>query len=297
MPPPPPPGIVFGLPHTLGRHTSPTPTPTPSEAPSLEVSSSLSTPLTPFYCATRQPFSPVGLSGYPDPDTAFLRELVGEDTPLQQNDRISFFGDSITWLGGYIGLLRDALGMSAFTSHLNVTLINRGINGGKVTDVRDGGTLYGETYASFTDALAQDKPTIVVIYVGINDVWRGCYTNGTLPDVFDSVLRGLTQRGLAAGARLALATVSVIGERWDDTNAFDQTLDAFADLTRGLALSQGVALNDLRTWYMDYERMNNKENLEKGILSYDGVHPTDRGNMLLANHMAGVLMDVGPRRA
>ena len=36
--------------------------------------------------------------------------LTGADTPLREEDRFSFIGDSITMQGGYIRLMREATG-------------------------------------------------------------------------------------------------------------------------------------------------------------------------------------------
>lgn len=63
------------------------------------------------------------------PDNSSLAALVGSGSPLLRRGSkplaISFYGDSITWLGLYEGVIASALKSSPFTNHLNVTLINQ----------------------------------------------------------------------------------------------------------------------------------------------------------------------------
>ena len=81
---------------------------------------------------------------------------------LRTNDRIVFFGDSITLLGvkrgGYRTIIKDSL----VKKYPSLEIIGAGIDGNKVPDlqVRIG-----------ADVIAK-KPTIVVIFIGINDVWH-----------------------------------------------------------------------------------------------------------------------------
>ena len=65
-------------------------------------------------------------------------DLTAAGSPLATGTRVVFFGDSITWQNSYISLLDTAIASGAGTQGKTITLINRGINGGGVLQVRDG---------------------------------------------------------------------------------------------------------------------------------------------------------------
>jgi hypothetical protein len=88
---------------------------------------------------------------------------------LTPRTTISFFGDSITWMGGYLGLLKRAL---RHAGAANVTLHNRGFNGACIKDLVVGGNLEGISIVPYDQALAADTPDVVVIFVGINDAFQ-----------------------------------------------------------------------------------------------------------------------------
>lgn len=74
--------------------------------------------------------------------------------------KVIFFGDSITQMGvqgnGYINLLKKNLDPTKYE------LIGAGIGGNKVYDL----------YLRMEEDVLNKKPDLVVIYVGINDVWH-----------------------------------------------------------------------------------------------------------------------------
>jgi lysophospholipase L1-like esterase len=79
------------------------------------------------------------------------------------------------------------------------------------------------------------------------------------------------------------------------------TYDQFA---RDVAASTHTTLVDLRTAYIDYEINNNPvvmqhsgpTYLSSGILAYDGIHPTDLGNNLLADQISeGIYQALAPK--
>lgn len=82
--------------------------------------------------------------------------------PLQKGDRIVFVGDSITEDGnaeaGFQSLLKEWLKVKH--GGLGVQIVNAGVSGDQVTDLQK---------RLDRDVLAQ-KPTIVVICIGVNDV-------------------------------------------------------------------------------------------------------------------------------
>lgn len=88
-----------------------------------------------------------------------------------------------------------------------------------------------------------------------------------------------------------LATLTVRGELPDGKNSDDAKIEQFAELTRKVAAATRTTLVDLRRAYLAYLRNHNAELrvdgslyfVPAGVLTYDGVHPTGRGNELLAN--------------
>ncbi len=252
---------------------------------------------------------------YPDPDRAPLDSLLGAKTPLRHGDNLAFFGDSITWLDSYLNRFRGELAQGAGTQHLGVTLTNFGVNGVKTLGLANGtinvtssdyinGTLVKYVYRGFAHMLAaaEPKPRVAVVQVGINDVW---FPGGTGPTravadakEYASVLYSqFVQPAAQLGIKLVLASVTVIGEKKPGTNPLDKTLDSFQAAMRQVASEASVPFVDLRAAYIAYEtRVNATSSRHQstwphaGILTYDGVHPTEDGDkMLVAQHAAGIL--------
>jgi lysophospholipase L1-like esterase len=208
-----------------------------------------------------------------------LTSCMGERMSLRNGERILFLGDSITEQGvkpnGYVTLLREQLGMRY--PDFGIEILGAGISGNKVTDLEK----------RLAKDVIERKPTIVVIYIGINDVWHWALANhkGTTKEEFETVLREIIARIQYAGAEVVLCTPSVIGEKFDGTNSQDPILEQYCAISRKIASTQGIRLCDLRKTFMTYLKANNKENSEKNILTTDGVHLNDAGNRLVADEM------------
>ena len=203
---------------------------------------------------------------------------------LKKGDRVVFLGDSITQGGdshdkGYVRLIRKAL--TEKHADLGIEVIGAGISGNKVPDLQR---------RLDKDVLAR-KPTIVVIYIGINDVWHGEKdpTRGTMPDAFTTGLKDVIGRCTSAGATVVLCTPTLIGEKKDGANSLDEKLDQYSDLSRNLAKELKLPLCDLREAFVDHVKDHNPDNAEKGILTSDRVHLNDAGNKFIADTMLKVL--------
>jgi lysophospholipase L1-like esterase len=198
---------------------------------------------------------------------------------LREGERIVFFGDSITELGvkpnGYVTLIREAI-MARHPNTL-IEVIGAGVSGNKVPDLQQ----------RLVRDVMNRKPAIVVIYIGINDVWHWELKNlkGTTKEDYESGLREMIARMQYAGANVILCTPSVIGEKTDSSNGQDTMLEEYAAISRAVARSLGTTLCDLRKAFHDYLVLNNKENKRQGILTYDGVHLNDEGNKLVAREI------------
>jgi lysophospholipase L1-like esterase len=211
---------------------------------------------------------------------------LGADSPavpLRKGDRIVFLGDSITAGGvrpkGYVALIKNALNDKH--KDLGIEILGAGVSGNKVPDLQK---------RVDRDVIAR-KPTIVFIYIGINDVWHGERDprRGTPKDKFEAGLKEVIGKITQAGARVVLCTPSVIGEKNDGSNKNDAKLDEYADISRRVARELKVPLCDLRKAFLAYLKEHNPKNQEKGILTGDRVHLNDAGNRLVAQTMLKVL--------
>ncbi|NTW25668.1 MAG: G-D-S-L family lipolytic protein, partial [Lentimicrobium sp.] len=93
----------------------------------------------------------------------------------------------------------------------------------------------------------------------------------------------------AGGAEVILCTPAVIGEKTDFTNQPDGDLNKYSQIIRDLATASQCKLIDLRQLFLAYNLQNNTGNLEKGILTTDGVHLNDKGNQLVADAMLNAI--------
>ncbi|WP_439621141.1 SGNH/GDSL hydrolase family protein [Gemmata sp.] len=205
------------------------------------------------------------------------------DEPLKKADKIVFLGDSITQGGvgpkGYVTVIKNALAEKH--KDLAIEVIGAGISGNKVPDLQR---------RLEKDVLAK-KPTVVVIYIGINDVWHGEKdpARGTTPDKFEAGLKEIIGKIQETKARVILCTPTVIGEKKSGTNALDAKLDEYAEISRKVAKDTGSQLCDLRKAFADHLAKNNADDKEKGVLTGDRVHLNDAGNKLVAETILGVL--------
>jgi lysophospholipase L1-like esterase len=204
-----------------------------------------------------------------------------EDSPLKAGDRIVFLGDSITQAGagpgGYVTLVKEALAKDH--PDLKAEVIGAGISGNKVPDLE--GRLE-------RDVLSK-KPSIVVIYIGINDVWHWTNGKGTKKEDFDAGLRRIIKKINDANGKVILCTATVIGEKTDGSNSQDKMLDEYCEVSRTVAKETKTQLLDLRKLFLDYLKQHNPKNADRGILTSDSVHLSAAGNRFLADRMLEAL--------
>jgi lysophospholipase L1-like esterase len=204
-----------------------------------------------------------------------------------QAARVIFFGDSITEAGakpgGYVTMIRDSLGRRGSTAEI----VGAGVSGNKVEQL----------LARIDKDVIEKKPTTVVIYIGINDVWHWTIgipgAKGSTKEEFETGLRKVIAKIQAAGSRVVLCTPSVIGEKAVGTNHEDLMLDEYSDISRRIAKETGAELCDLRRAFVQYISKNNPKDSEKGILTTDRVHLNEAGNRLVAGEILRVLNEAG----
>ena len=185
--------------------------------------------------------------------------------------KILFFGDSITEMGvqagGYVSIIKKTLDSTKYS------LVGAGIGGNKVYDL----------YLRLEDDVLSKTPDVVVIYVGVNDVWhKQSSGTGTDQNKFVKFYQALIKKISATGAKIILCTPAVIGEKKNGANEMDQELDKYAEEIRKLAAEHNLPLVDLRSLFTAYDLANNPQDVAKGVLTTDGVHLNDKGNQLVA---------------
>ena len=196
----------------------------------------------------------------------------------QQKRKVIFFGDSITQAavqpGGYIRKLDSIMASEGMSDRYEA--IGAGIGGNKIYDL----------YLRMDDDVLARKPDIVVIYIGVNDVWhKSSSGTGTDFDKFGRFYEAVVRKLQQAGIRVVLATPAVIGERHDNSNPQDGELNHYSNWIRGFAAGKGLPLVDLRKAFLDHSLRHNPANAEKGVLTTDRVHLNAAGNLLVAQEM------------
>lgn len=199
-------------------------------------------------------------------------------TGMNTKKKVIFFGDSITEAGvkpgGYIVKVGELAAKENKADQYE--FVGAGIGGNKVYDL----------YLRLEDDVLSKNPDVVVIYIGVNDVWhKQSHGTGTDYDKFEKFYSALIKKIQAKGAKVILATPAVVGERTDFSNELDGDLNRYSSLIRTLAEKNKLPLVDLRKAFLEYNKVNNAENKESGILTTDRVHLNDKGNDLVANEM------------
>jgi len=204
---------------------------------------------------------------------------------LKSGDRIVFLGDSITEAGagpgGYVTLLREMI--AGKLPDLKVEILGAGISGNRVPDLEK---------RLEKDVLAK-KPTRVVIYIGINDVWHWQSGKGTTKEDFEQGLQRIIKSIQASGATVSLCTASVIGEKHDGSNSSDKMLEEYCQISRQVAQKTGAQLIDLRRAFLSHLKKHNSANAAKDQLTNDGVHLNPAGNKFVAEQMLEALTASG----
>jgi isoamyl acetate esterase len=216
----------------------------------------------------------------------WIAAAADKDAPgLKKGEKIVFLGDSITAAGiapkGYVTLVKNHLADKH--KDLGIEVIGAGISGNKVPDLQK---------RLGADVLSK-KPTLVVIYIGINDVWHGESdpANGTSPEKFEAGLKEIIGKIKDAGGRVVLCTPTVIVEQKPGTNKLDKKLDDYAGISRRVAKETGSKTCDLRKAFQEHLMKNNADDKEMGVLTSDRVHLNDAGNKLVAETILSVIAD------
>ncbi|HMR91730.1 MAG TPA: SGNH/GDSL hydrolase family protein [Chitinophagaceae bacterium] len=205
-------------------------------------------------------------------------------TPVKKK-KVIFFGDSITQAGanpgGYIRLMDTLIQQEGKAGQYELT--GAGIGGNKVYDL----------YLRMEKDVLDKNPDMVVIYIGINDVWHKT-SSGTGTDLnkFEQFYKAIIEKLKARDISVILCTPTVIGEKTDNSNPQDGDLNEYSKTIRRLAREYALPLCDLRQLFAEALKAFNPANAERGIYTTDRVHLNPSGNMLVAKQLWEVIKQV-----
>jgi len=191
-------------------------------------------------------------------------------------EKIVFFGDSITEYAvqpaGFITLMQQRL--KAENKDSQFELAGAGIGGNKIYDL----------YLRYEDDVLTKNPDVVVIWVGVNDVWhKRMFGTGTDWDKFGRFYGALIKKLQAKNIKVLICTPASVGEKTDYSNELDGDLNKYSNIIRDIAKQYNCELFDFRAIFHEYNLKNNPQNKDSGILTKDGVHLNDEGNKQVAD--------------
>ncbi|MEP6700405.1 MAG: GDSL-type esterase/lipase family protein [Bacteroidota bacterium] len=196
----------------------------------------------------------------------------------QRKTKVIFFGDSITELGvkpgGYITRVDSICKLEKKGDQYEFS--GSGISANKVYDL----------YLRLEDDVLSKNPDVVVIYIGVNDVWhKTLLGTGTDADKFEKFYYAILKKLKDKNIKAILCTPAVVGEKTDMSNPLDGDLNRYSNIIRDIAKKNNLPLIDLRQKFLEYNKANNTNNEEKNILTYDKVHLNAKGNQLVSDLM------------
>lgn len=196
---------------------------------------------------------------------------------------ILFFGDSITDAGrrddpdqlgdGYVRVIADRLG----ETRPDVRIVNRGIGGNRT----------GDLIARLDVDCIDERPDVVTILIGINDVWRRYDDDdATSAEQFEANLRTiLTTIGERTDASVVILEPFLLPVT--DKLRFREDLDPKIEIERRLADEFGATFVPLDAALAARAQRSSAE-----AIAGDGIHPTPDGHRILAETWLAATADL-----
>ncbi len=211
----------------------------------------------------------------PESDVNIPRELI-----LKPGDRIIAIGDSITQQGGYLKDV-DAVLAEKYPDLKLPPIRNVGIGGQKAENL----------IKRFTKDVVDREPAVVLLSIGINDVWHRAgrpHDPQILADYWSNVSK-MVEMAQAAGIKVILLTPTVIKE--DASSKENLRLRIYVEAEKQIARDRACTLVDLHAMFIS-ALGKRPEDVPPGKnwLTGDGVHMAPTGDALMA---LGVLRGLG----
>ncbi len=202
---------------------------------------------------------------------------------LKKNDRLVFFGDSITEWGrnredktslgnGYVAALSQML--TERFPESDFYYFNRGIGGNHIHDLNN----------RIRDCL-ELRPDVVFLLIGINDVWHqvGQQSFGSEKEEkrFTAEYRKLLTQLQKAGIHRILLMEPFVLPEPSDRETWRVDLDKKIQVVRKLA-------QEFHLEFVPLDGLINEEAIKVGVKSLtgeDGVHPTPQGAQFIASEI------------
>jgi lysophospholipase L1-like esterase len=203
-------------------------------------------------------------------------EKAPEALLVKPGEKVMFVGDSITAGGGYLRLAAYVLKTSY--PELNLPqFINVGVSGQKAE---------GMEPRFESDLKKADKPALVFISVGINDVWHraGQPHDPAVLATYKENVSKMVDKAQAAGAKVVLLAPTVIQE--DTASEGNKRLPMYVDAMKSVAADKKCGFADLHSMFL--QAIAKKPADLK--LTSDGVHMGPYGDSIMA---IGVLRAMG----
>jgi len=216
---------------------------------------------------------------------AMVLSLIGpapKNTPnelqLKEGDKIVAIGDSITEGGGYLRDI-DAVFAQQYPDLKIPKVINKGISGQKAEDL----------VKRFQKDVVDQKPKVVTISIGINDVWHRLnkpHDPEVLAKYRENVGR-MVDMAQGAGIRVILLTPTLIQE--DPNSEGNKRLVMYVDVEKQVAAEKKCQLVDLHEMFLT-ALSKRPADVKGNWLTGDGVHMKPLGDAVMA---AGALRALG----
>ncbi|MGD9310840.1 MAG: GDSL-type esterase/lipase family protein [Desulfosarcina sp.] len=161
---------------------------------------------------------------------------------------------------------------------LDLEVINCGI----------GGDTTGGMLARYYQAVLLNKPDIVFIMGGTNDLWWGFQVNVILGNLFSMVVQA-RHHGIAPAIGLPMPVNTAAAKAAD----FSPPLDGFERFTEKMeALLEGLIFHatesDISIIDLHRPFLTTKKRIRTDRFLADGLHPDKTGHQLIADEMAAV---------
>ncbi|MDL2292087.1 SGNH/GDSL hydrolase family protein [Acholeplasma sp. OttesenSCG-928-E16] len=211
---------------------------------------------------------------------------------FKKEDKIIFFGDSITWAGklkedgegapanhpfgnGFVTLLN-----SYFTIHypeLNLRLINKGIGGNRASDLLQ---------RIDQDVIAH-KPNWMFMMIGVNDAWRqfdsGQIKEFLIPDSeYKKNIELIVQKALGNGIGVILGSPFVVDKNKKDP--LRAKLDTYNNILKEIATKYDLRYVDIQS---RFDKVLNK--IHSYVMTNDRIHLNFTGHMIIMEEILAAI--------